>query len=71
MAHPQDFSGSSALPARSNPLPPHARFKLGPAIHPRIHVDRGVAIRLSDGTILSADTPAPPTGTGTRSPHRG
>ncbi|MFB8000876.1 CocE/NonD family hydrolase [Nocardia sp. NPDC056000] len=57
MAHPRNLS--SALPASGAPLPPNARFKLGPALYPRIRIERGVGIRLSDGTILSADITRP------------
>ncbi|MCU1643874.1 MAG: CocE/NonD family hydrolase [Nocardia sp.] len=55
----ESASASAAIGARGATLPPNARFKLGPAIHPRIHVDRGIGIRLSDGTILSADITRP------------
>ncbi|MBL1073753.1 CocE/NonD family hydrolase [Nocardia sp. 2] len=59
MAHPHDLSRTSALPDRSAPLPPNARFPLGPVVYPRVRVQRGVGIRLSDGTILSADITRP------------
>ncbi|GAB2538306.1 CocE/NonD family hydrolase [Nocardia heshunensis] len=57
MAHPHELS---TPPAPSAPgLPPNARFDIGPARHPRVHLQRGVGIRLSDGTILSADITRP------------
>ncbi|UFS98628.1 CocE/NonD family hydrolase [Nocardia huaxiensis] len=59
MAHPHDVSLTSALPAPGPALPPNARFELGPVIHPKVRVRRGVGIRLSDGTILSADITRP------------
>lgn len=46
-------------PAAHTPLAPNTRFDIGPALHPRIHLDRGVGITLSDGTILSADITRP------------
>ncbi|WP_067709144.1 CocE/NonD family hydrolase [Nocardia yamanashiensis] len=55
----QPHQHSPALPARNVPLPPNARFPIGPAIFPRIHLDRGTAIRMSDGTVLSADITRP------------
>ncbi|MFJ4653494.1 CocE/NonD family hydrolase [Nocardia sp. NPDC088792] len=58
MAHPQDLP-ASALPAHGAPLPPDTRFPIGPVIHPRIRIDRGLGIRMSDGTILSADITRP------------
>ncbi|MVU82685.1 CocE/NonD family hydrolase [Nocardia sp. ET3-3] len=58
MAHPHDLT-PTALPAPRPGLPPNARFDIGPALHPKVHVRRGVGIRLSDGTILSADITRP------------
>ncbi|MEV6274391.1 CocE/NonD family hydrolase [Nocardia sp. NPDC051832] len=54
-------SGVSPLsqPRERTGLPPNARFGIGPRRYRRIHVDRGVAIRMSDGTILSADITRP------------
>lgn len=40
-------------------LPPNARFSLGPQRYPKVRVDRGVGIRMSDGVILSADITRP------------
>ncbi|MEV0764101.1 CocE/NonD family hydrolase [Nocardia sp. NPDC050435] len=49
----------SPLPHERTGLPPNARFPIGPRRYRRVHVDRGVAIRMSDGTILSADITRP------------
>ncbi|GAB20115.1 putative hydrolase [Gordonia effusa NBRC 100432] len=43
---------------------PTTRFDIGPRQYPHRHVDRGAAIRLSDGTVLSADITRPATARG-------
>ncbi|MFW0789571.1 CocE/NonD family hydrolase [Gordonia sp. CPCC 205333] len=43
---------------------PTTRFDIGPRKYPRRYVDRGAAIRLSDGTVLSADVTRPATARG-------
>ncbi|GAB0107677.1 CocE/NonD family hydrolase [Nocardia sp. JMUB6875] len=50
---------ASSVPATRPGLPPNARFDIGPARYPKVHLRRGVGIRLSDGTILSADITRP------------
>lgn len=56
-------SGVSPLPlpdeGAGTALPPDARFSIGPRRYRRVHVHRGVGIRMSDGTVLSADITRP------------
>lgn len=62
MAQPIDMT---AFPGIRPALPPAARFDIGPARYPRVHIRRGIGIRLADGTILSADITRPADATGT------
>ncbi|WP_067821601.1 CocE/NonD family hydrolase [Nocardia inohanensis] len=62
MAQPQQHSST---PGQSLPLPPDTRFPIGPAVYPRVHLERGTAIRMSDGTVLSADITRPADRSGT------
>ncbi|MBL1078068.1 CocE/NonD family hydrolase [Nocardia sp. 2] len=41
------------------PLPPDARFDIGPAQYPAVHLDTTVTIPLSDGAVLCADLNRP------------
>lgn len=43
----------------STPLPPHARFDIGPARYPKTHVSRDVPLPMRDGTVLFADLTRP------------
>lgn len=56
----QDSLGSpTVLQPEADDLPPNSRFPLSPRRYPKVRVDRGVGIRMSDGVILSADITRP------------
>lgn len=46
---------TAPLSSSTAPLPPDARFDIGPELYPRTHVDTTIAIPMSDGTMLCGD----------------
>ncbi|MBF6334113.1 CocE/NonD family hydrolase [Nocardia transvalensis] len=46
---------AAPLSAAGGPLPPDARFDIGPAMYPAARVDTTITIPMSDGAVLCAD----------------